>query len=202
MGRIEMALRLFELGAIRLGKFTLKSGMVSPIYVDLRLLISEPKLLTLISAALHHQVLGHSFQRICGVPYTALPLATAISIRENLPMVLRRKEKKEYGTGKRIEGIFMPGEECLLVEDVVTSGQSLWETIRSLQEEGLRVSEALVVIDRGQGGVDYLKAQGIRVHALFTLPDLLALLHQETKISSETVASVLTFIQEERIAWS
>ncbi len=102
----NLILQLFDLGAIRFGTFTLKSGLSSPIYLDLRLTISDPDLLASIASALYEAIPHRSFDLLCGVPYTALPFATAISLQRNIPMVLRRKEKKEYGTAKLIEGIF------------------------------------------------------------------------------------------------
>jgi uridine monophosphate synthetase len=128
--------KLYEIGAVKFGSFTLKSGLQSPIYIDLRLTVSYPRLLVAISEALLSQVRGAPFDLICGVPYTALPFATAISIQHNIPMILRRKEKKEYGTGKMLEGVFSKGQKCLVVEDVITSGQSLFETIAALEQEG------------------------------------------------------------------
>ena len=95
---------LFALEAIRFGSFTLKSGIVSPFYIDLRLTISRPRLLTAIAEALHRAVKTTSFDLLCGVPYAALPFATAMSIQQEIPLILRRKEKKDYGTKRMIEG--------------------------------------------------------------------------------------------------
>ena len=120
----------YALGAVKFGSFTLKSGIISPFYVDLRLTISSPHLLKKIGEAIVQKIANKaSYELLCGVPYTALPFATVMSLQIGTPMVLKRKEKKEYGTGKRIEGIFSAGQKCLVIEDVITSGQSVLETV-------------------------------------------------------------------------
>src|SRR5690348_14009388 len=102
MDKQSLALQLFEIGAIKLGSFTLKSGQTSNLYLDLRLIISYPELLRTISEWLWEKAGGLSFDLVCGVPYTALPLATCLSTSHNIPMILRRKEAKNYGTKKMV----------------------------------------------------------------------------------------------------
>jgi uridine monophosphate synthetase len=187
--------KLYELGAVKFGTFTLKSGIVSPIYIDLRLTISSPKLLVAIAEALREAVRPCSFDLVCGVPYTALPFATAISIQHTIPMVMRRKEKKEYGTGKTIEGIFTRGQKCLVIEDVITSGQSILETILPLEQEGLAVQDAVVLVDREQGGKQNIEKKGYRLHSVCTISSIVEELLREKKINAETAASVLEFIR-------
>ena len=188
--------KLYEIGAIKFGSLTLKSGIVSPIYIDLRITISDPQLLVSIGKAMLDLVRDRSFQLVCGVPYTALPIATAMSIQQNIPMILRRKEKKEYGTGKLIEGIFSRGQKCLVVEDVITSGKSIFETIAPLKEEGLAVEDIVVLVDREQGRAKALADQGYRLHAVCTITSVVNVLLEERKINAATAASVLDFIQK------
>lgn len=188
--------KLFEIGAIKFGTFTLKSGIVSPIYIDLRITISDPRLLASIGSAMHDLVKDRPFDLVCGVPYTALPIATAISLQHNIPMVLRRKEKKEYGTGKLIEGIFQKGQRCLIIEDVITSGKSIFETIEPLQQEGLVVEDIIVLVDREQGGARHLSDKGYRLHAVCTITSIVNVLLEEKKINAATATSVIEFIQK------
>lgn len=160
--------QLFAIGSLKVGDFTLKSGQKSPIYIDLRLIISEPKLLAKVSHAIWqaHQI---EPDLVCGVPYTALPIATVISLEDNIPMVIRRKEAKEYGTKKMVEGIFAPGQKVVIIEDVVTTGMSILETIRDLEAVGLVVTEVLALVNREQGGEENLKKAGYNFRAAITL---------------------------------
>ncbi len=191
--------KLFESGAVKFGTFTLKSGITSPIYIDLRATISNPKLLCDIGEALYEKVKNRSFDLICGVPYTALPFATVISIHHNIPMILRRKEKKEYGTGKQIEGTYHPSQRCLIVEDVITSGQSVLETAASLFQENLVVEDIAVFVDREQGGAKRLAEKGFRVHSICTITEIVHTLREDQKINEQIANSVLEFIKQHQV---
>ena len=192
-------LQLFEMGAVRFGQFTLKSGLIYPIYIDLRITISNPKLLVAIAEALHNAVRTQKFDLLCGVPYTALPFATVMSVEHLVPLVLRRKEKKDYGTAKLIEGIFSPGQRCLVVEDVVTSGKSILETAESLTEVGLTVTDAVVLVDREQGGRQNLLQRGIELHSLCTMTSIVHLLTKEKKIEEKVAQETLDFIHSHQV---
>lgn len=189
---------LFHLGAIRFGAFPLKNGVVSPIYIDLRLAISHPKLLMEIAKALEQGVKNCSFDLICGVPYAAIPFATALSIHRNTPMIWLRKERKAYGTQKLIEGIFAKGQRCLVVEDVITEGKSILETIAILEREGLVVRDVAVFVDRDQGGRQNLADRGYLLHPACTLTDMINVLLEEGKINTATAVSTLEFIRQHK----
>lgn len=175
----QVILQLYEIGAIKFGDFTLKSGMKSPFYIDLRETISYPSLLKSIADLMWEQVKESDFERVCGVPYTAIPIASYLSIKHQLPMLMRRKEIKEYGTKKIIEGSYSTGDRCLVIEDLVTSGASVLETIAPLEVLGVKVSDVVVFLDREQGGRETLKNNGYTLHAVVTISSLFKILAQE-----------------------
>ena len=181
---------LFEIGALKMGSFTLKSGQSSPIYVDLRLIISRPKLLRSMSEQIwKHQTSNPDL--ICGVPYTALPIATCISLDHNLPMLIRRKETKDYGTKQKIEGIYSNNDRVIIIEDVVTTGTSILETARDLENVGLQVVEVLAFLDREQGGRETLENAGYAFHAAVTLTEIATHLHTMQLIDKATKEAIL-----------
>ncbi|EDW16037.1 uridine 5'-monophosphate synthase [Drosophila mojavensis] len=196
-----LALKLFEINAFKFGDFKMKVGVNSPVYFDLRVIVSYPDVMQTVSDLLVAQIkeLKLSSKHVCGVPYTALPLATIVSLQQQTPMLVRRKEAKAYGTKKLIEGIFQAGDTCLIVEDVVTSGSSILETVRDLQSEGIVVTDAVVVVDREQGGAANVAKHGVRMHSLFTLSYLLNTLHEEGRIERSTVDAVAKYIAATQI---
>lgn len=132
--------------------------------------------------------------QICGVPYTALPLATLISVDNEIPMLMKRKETKSYGTKKLIEGTFSSGDNCVIIEDVITSGSSILETVDALKKEHLNVTEAYVIIDREQGGKKNLENHGIKVKSLYVITQLMQYLLEAGKITPKVVKDVNDYL--------
>ena len=195
----EFFLECYKLGIIKFGRFTLKSGIESPFYVDLRPLASDPKILKNLANYLLEMLPLDNFDLICGVPYAALPMATAMSLESYIPLIIKRKEAKSYGTKKLIEGIYQKGQNCLLVEDVITSGKSLLETIPEIEQEDLKVSDIVVVLDREQGGKQLLESKGYRVHTLFNISEVCDILQETGELSDEEVKRIQDFLQGNHI---
>src|SRR5690606_13835157 len=192
--REDFLLKAYELGIIKFGNFTLKSGIESPFYVDLRPLSSSPQLLKTLSNNLLELVENSPFELICGVPYAALPMGTTMSLASGIPLIIKRKENKGYGTKRMVEGVYSDGQNCLLVEDVITSGQSLLETIDEIEREGLKVTDLVVVLDREQGGIKKLQDKGYKVHTLFTIHEVIDILHRYHRLSDAEMARVKNFL--------
>ena len=118
----ELSELLHRIGVVRFGEFTLKDGRRSPFYLDMRVLVSHPSALARVARAMLQRAEGLRYDRIAGLPYAGLPIAVAMSLIGERPMIYARKEAKQYGTKKLIEGEYRAGERALMVDDVVTSG--------------------------------------------------------------------------------
>lgn len=196
----SIALALAEVGAVKFGEFTLKSGMKSPLYIDLHVLVSYPKLLKEIAEAMATVAKKLKFDVIAGIPYTALPIATAISIAQDWPMVYARKEVKDYGTKRKLEGAFQPGQTALIIDDLITTGSSKFETIEPFQEAGLKVTDIVVLVDREQGGSRILEEQGYHLHSVLGINELLDILKETGKIDEANFKNAKAFIAKNTIA--
>lgn len=191
---------LTDLQAVKFGDFTLASGTHSPFYIDLRLLVSDPALLAQAAAGYADILAGLVCDRIAGVPYAALPIATAVSLRTGVPLVYLRKEAKTHGLGKDIEGLFTPGERVVIIEDLITSGGSTIQNAERLRDAGLIVEHVIVLIDREQGGIANLAKVGITAHPVFTLSAVLDHLEADGRLSPERSAAVRAFVQSHQTA--
>jgi uridine monophosphate synthetase len=197
--RAALTLALADIGAIKFGEFTLASGKKSPIYVDLRLLASHPDTLRQVALA-YAEVLGTSVGvgespvRLAAIPYAALPIGTAVALELGLSMVYPRKEVKAYGTARQIEGEYQAGERAVVLDDLITTGGSKLAAIEPLEAAGLEVRDVVVLIDREEGGRDDLAKAGYRLHAVLRLSEMLDMLLEAGRISTERRDEVASFL--------
>jgi uridine monophosphate synthetase len=169
----SLATGLLSAGCIKFGSFTLKSGLQSPIYIDLRQIISHPRLLAEVAQAYLPILANLQFSRIAGLPYAAIPIATAISLAGNYPMIYPRKEVKTYGTKAEIEGDYRAGETVVVIDDLATTGGSKFEAIEKLTSAGLVVRDVVVLVDRQSGAKEALEPAGFALQSVLTITQLL-----------------------------
>jgi uridine monophosphate synthetase len=194
---MSLADGLIDVGCIKFGDFTLKSGLQSPIYIDLRQIITYPKLLEQIGAAYLPLLKGLKFNRIAGLPYAAIPIATAISLQGNYPMVYPRKEVKAYGTKAEIEGEYHAGETVVIIDDLATTGGSKFEAIEKLTGAGLVVTDVVVLVDRQSGAKESLEQAGFHLHAVLTITQLLDYWEQTGRVEKDKIEKTRVFLAEQ-----
>jgi uridine monophosphate synthetase len=189
---------LLSAGCIKFGEFTLKSGLKSPIYIDLRQIITYPKLLEQIGAAYLPLLKDLKFDRLAGLPYAAIPIATAISLAGNYPMIYPRKEAKSYGTKAEIEGEYHAGETVVIIDDLATTGGSKFEAIEKLTGASLVVKDVVVLVDRQSGAQESLAQAGFAMHAVLTIGQLLEYWEENGKVEKDKIAATRAFIASSR----
>lgn len=190
----QLANDLIDSQCVRFGDFKLKSGVLSPIYLDLRRLVSHPAILQRVAHAYAEKLRELNFDRLAGIPYAALPIATAIALEMNRPLIYPRREVKDYGTQAVVEGDYLAGETIAVIDDLATTGDSKIEAIEKLESVGLIVKDIIVLIDRGQGAGKMLAEAGYQLHAVVTLPDLLDEWLRSGAISQVQFDQVIVFL--------
>lgn len=195
----DLIVRLFDIDSVKFGEFTLKSGILSPIYLDLRITVSYPDVLEAITDQIIQTAKGLEYDVVVGAPYAAIPIATVFSLKTKEPMLLLRKETHEAGTKKRIEGNLVAGQTALVLDDVITDGASKFETIEPLEEVGLKIKDVVIFMDREQGGDKKLAERGYTLHTAVKVTEVISHLAEVGKIDQEMKDKCLKFIEETQV---
>lgn len=169
VSKSELTLELHRIGVVKFGHFVLASAQTSPVYLDLRVLVSHLKVLRIVARAYAILLKDLYFDRIAAIPYAGLSIGVAVALETNRPLIYPRKEAKGHGTQREIKGEFEPGETVVVLDDVITTGHSKLKAIELLEKAGLIVKDIVVLIDREQGGREELAKDNYRLHNLLTL---------------------------------
>jgi orotate phosphoribosyltransferase len=190
----DLATVLVKVGAVRFGAFTLASGRLSSYYVDLRTVPSFPGAYSAVIdaylAIIRHEIKEKSFDAIAGVPTAGLTMSSPIALKLAKPMIYARREEKQYGTQKKIEGTIKPGWNILVIDDLITTGSSLLSTVESIRAEGGEVKDVVVLIDRLEGGRVKLKKAGVRLHSVTDILEISDILYSEQMIGDDEMKAI------------
>ena len=187
---------LYDLGAIRFGEFTLKSGAVSPVETDMSALIARPALLRRIAHVFQAYAANLAFDRVAALPMSGLPLGLALSLNMDRPLIYTRPASMGGADERYIEGIYKPGETVILIDAVIEQGRGILETIQLLKAVRLQVNDVLVLVDRQMGGVETLASKRCHVHSVLTLGEILDMLHQMRRMSTDQHRFVRAWLEE------
>lgn len=189
-----MAEALFRIGALRFGKFTLASGKSSSYYLDLRVLPSDPAAYGLaISAyqAVTKEVGERNFDVVAGVATAGVTVSSPLAYLLKKPMVYVRREEKGHGLGKLVEGAVRPGSRALVIDDLVTTGGSILAAVEALRKSGCTVKDAIVLVDRLEGGKANLARSGVKLNSFVDVRELVETLYQGKKVTKADYQAVL-----------
>ncbi len=190
----ELVRGLLETECFQTGEFKLKSGLISPFYIDLRMVISAPNLLRRVASAFASMLRPVRFDRLAGIPLAGVPIVTAVSILLDKPFVIPRVDRKDHGTGRAIEGFYQKGERIAVLDDLITTGGAKFEAIEVLHNEGLVVEDLVVLIERGKNARGELMGKGVRLHSYLKIEELLDLCEEEGQISTSQRHEIDAFL--------
>jgi orotate phosphoribosyltransferase len=198
--KAELCRVLNKIGALKFGTFKLTSGKTSPYYIDLRIVPSFPDAFQRVCdvyVKLIEKELGREgFDRIAGIPIAGIPFASLTAYQLGKPFLYIRKQAKLHGRERRIEGILMPGDRVLLVDDLITTGRSLSKAAKAIRAEGGIVNHALVLLDREEGGRKKLAEDNIKLHYLLTAREAAEKLYETGAIDDEQLKTILKQVKK------
>ncbi|MEM2930309.1 MAG: orotate phosphoribosyltransferase [Thermoproteota archaeon] len=193
----ELVKDVYRAGAFKTGDFKLTSGGLSPYYVDLRTLVSKPRLFERLvdSYISRMRMIGEGFDVVAGVETAGIPIATLISFKTGIPMVYVRSGEREHGTGRLVEGELEAGSRVVVVDDVLTTGRSIMSAVKSISVSGGRVVYALVFLDRLQNGVRRLREAGVTSYSVIKIDGFLKILLEDKLISESEYGRIMKYLE-------
>ena len=197
----KMANILFKIDAIKFGVFKLSSGKASPYYIDLRVIPSFPdafrEICDFYAEYINSQIGAKNFDRIAGVPVTGIIFASQVSYNLRKPFIYVRKGIRLHGRERRVEGSLSSGDKVLLIDDLVTTGLTLKKTAEAVRAEGGVVTDAIVFLDREEGGKKKLEKSGIKLQPMLKISEIAKTLYDNGAIDEESVKTILKQVKKQ-----
>jgi orotate phosphoribosyltransferase len=196
----EICQVLKKTNAIEFGTFKLPNGKITPYYIDLRVIPSFPdafaKITEIFIDAIKSEIGVENFDRVAGIPTAGLPLSAVVAYVLRKPFIYIRQKQRLKGRERRVEGIVMPGDRVLLVDDLVTTGLSLKKSALAVRAEGGLVSDAFVLLDREEGGRERLESAGIKLHSVLRIRDVAQKLYEMNAIGEDEMKIIMSQVKK------
>lgn len=194
---------LVNSGALKIGRFILKSGVESPYYIDLSWLLSSPdsfeRVSRIISEDLRSIISERRIDKLATIELKGALILPHVASILKTPCIIVRKEEKVYGlTGRIVGGEVKRGERFIFFDDVLTDGKSKLEGIKPIEEMGGTVNTIVVVVDREQGGREKLESMGYNVKPITTISEIVERLQRMGKISPKDAEKIITYLLKSR----
>jgi len=199
--KTELSKILNRIGALKFGSFKLTSGEMSPYYLDLRIVPSFPdafrRIIDLYIELIRNDIGVDCFDRIAGIPTAGISIASIVAYLLKKPFVYVRTAERQHGRGRRVEGILLPGNRVLLIDDLITKGGSILKSAEAVRTEGGVVTDAVVLMDREENGKQNLAKDGINLHYLLTTTELARKLHNMVAITDQQLETIMKRAKKE-----
>jgi len=193
---------LHETQAVMFGEFTLKSGLKSPIYIDLRKIRSFPSQKLGIVRAYEDMLIPilalkdpEQYYVLADVPTSVTPIVSTLTDRTGYPQITPRIDQKEHGSGASIDGVWKPGSIAIVIGDLITTAKSKLEAIEILEAHEIKVENILVLIDRQQGGKEELEQRGYKLHSYSTMSNLIEYYSRVGLITPEQFETTMEYLR-------
>jgi orotate phosphoribosyltransferase len=192
--KTELCRVLHKIGALKFGTFKLASGRISPYYIDLRIVPSFPdafrKICDLYTDLINTTVGTGNFDRVAGVPTAGMAFASVVAYNFKKPFLYTRPQVKTHGRERRVEGVLMPGNRVLIIDDLITTGKSLIQAVTAIRAEGGVVNEAVVLVNREEGGKEKLANRKVTLHYLLDASEAADKLYETGAITDEQLKTI------------